>query len=92
VNVTENELSEAWIVEVEVPPAQVVLMQSIAQGEDGMATVRCMDPEKRKQQFWTTGAQLEELHEWIDSLPDALNVKVTGEWRWQGSKEHPDEQ
>lgn len=93
VNVTANEpsresMQEAVIVEVEVPPAQVVLMQSLAQGEEGMATVRCMDSEGRRQQFWTTAAQLETLHEWIGSLPAKLDVKVTGQWRWQQEEKH----
>lgn len=79
--------SDAFIVEVEVEPSQVVLMQSLAQGEEGMATVRCMDPAKRRQQFWTTAAQLSELHAWIDSLPPSLDVKVTGQWRWQPTGE-----
>lgn len=91
-NATANESSDAWIVEVEVPSSQVVLMQSIAQGEDGMATVRCMDPEGLRQQFWTTGAQLKELHDWIDSLPPSLEVKVTGQWRWQQPGGDIDEQ
>jgi len=83
-------LSDAWIVEVEVSPSQVVLMQSLAQGEEGMATVRCMDPERKRQQFWTTAAQLEELHDWLDSLPASLGVKVTGQWRWQSAGEMTD--
>lgn len=86
-NVTASDLSEAWIVEVEVPPANVVLMQSLAQGEEGMATVRCMDTERQRQQFWTTGAQLPELHAWLGSLPESLGVKVTGQWRWQPTGE-----
>lgn len=89
-NSIANESSDAWIVEVEVPPSQVVLMQSLAQGEEGMATVRCMDPERRRQQFWTIAAQLEELYGWLDSLPPSLDVKVMGQWRWQPAGEKTD--
>jgi len=83
VNATANELSDAWIVEVELPPSQVVLMQSLVQGEEGLATVRCMDPNGKRQQFWTTAAMLPELNEWLGSLPETIDIKVTGQWRWQ---------
>ena len=71
------------IVEFIVPQAEAVLLQSILQGEDGLATIRCLDPEKKKQQFWTTPEQLDDLYQWLDSLPDTLNVEVTGQWLWR---------
>ncbi len=71
------------IVEVLLPQAEAVLLQSLLQGEDGLATIRCLDPEKRRQQFWTTPEQLDDLYQWLDLLPDTLHVEVTGEWCWQ---------
>ncbi len=79
--------SEVVIVEFMLPASQVVRLQSILMGEDGLATIRCLDPEKMKQQFWTTKAQLPELYEWIHSLPGSLGVKILGEWLWQQEKE-----
>ncbi|NOR73387.1 MAG: DUF4911 domain-containing protein [Mariprofundaceae bacterium] len=76
------------IVEVLLPQAEAVLLQSLLQGEDGLATIRCLDPEKKRQQFWTTAEQLDDLYQWLDSLPNTLHVEVTDEWRWQeGSRE-----
>jgi len=71
------------IVEFILPQAEAVLLQSILQGEDGLATIRCLDPEKKKQQFWTTPEQLDDLYQWLDLLPHALNVVVTGQWLWR---------
>lgn len=93
VNAMANDASrEALIVEVELPSSQMVLMQSILQGEEGLATVRCLDPAKRKQQFWTTCAQRDELYAWLDSLPPSIGIKVTGEWIWQETLESANEQ
>ena len=75
--------SEVVVVEFKVPRTQAVRLQSILQGEDGLATIRCFDPEKIKQQFWTTRDQLSELYEWIGSLPESCGIEVTGEWLWQ---------
>jgi len=74
--------SDVVIVEFVLPASQSVRLQSILHGEDGLATIRCLDPEKRKQQFWTTEDQLPELHDWIRSLPSSLAVEITGEWLW----------
>jgi len=71
------------IVEFILPQAEAVLLQSVLQGEDGLATIRCLDPEKKKQQFWTTPEQLDDLYQWLGLLPDALNVEVTGQWLWR---------
>ncbi|MES0370773.1 MAG: DUF4911 domain-containing protein [Mariprofundaceae bacterium] len=75
--------SDVIIVEFLVPASQAVRLQSILQGEDGLATIRCFDPEKRRQQFWTTPEQLSDLYAWIESLPDTFGVEITGEWRWR---------
>jgi len=40
----------------------------------------CFDPEKKKQQLWTSADQKDEVYDWIKSLPDSLACKVTGEW------------
>jgi len=71
------------IVEFLLPAAKAVLLQSILQGEDGLATIRCLDPEKKRQQFWTTPDQLADLYEWIRSLPASLQVEVIGERLWK---------
>jgi len=76
------------IVEFLTPASQAVLLQSILQGEDGLAMVRCLDPEKKRQQFWTTSDQLDDLYLWLDSLPEHLNVEVTGEWVWHMEAKH----
>jgi len=74
------------IVEFMLPALQSVRLQGLLQGEDGLATIRCFDPEKKKQQFWTTSEQLDDLHQWLDSLPNGLSVEVTGEWVWNRNK------
>lgn len=79
--------SDVVIVEFVLPSSQVVRLQSILMGEDGLATIRCLDPEKRKQQFWTTQEQLPELYEWIRSLPESIGIQITGEWLWQEKEE-----
>lgn len=75
------------IVEFVLPPSQVVRLQSILMGEDGLATIRCLDPEKRKQQFWTTQEQLPDLYEWVHSLPGSIGLEILDEWLWQEEKE-----
>jgi len=79
--------SDVMIVEVVLPAPQCILLQSLLQGEDGLATIRCFDPEKKRQQFWTTETQLGDLYEWIESLPESLAVNVTGEWWWKPDKQ-----
>ena len=79
--------SDVVIVEFVLPASQVVRLQSILMGEDGLATIRCLDPEKIKQQFWTTHDQLPDLYEWIHSLPRSLGLEILGEWLWQEEKE-----
>lgn len=83
--------SEVIVVEFQLPASQAVRLQSILQGEDGLATIRCFDPEKRRQQFWTTPEQLSDLYAWIRSLPDAFEVEITGEWVWHGDEQNDDQ-
>jgi len=72
--------SQTLIIEFVVAPRQSILFQSILQGEDGLGVVRCFDPEKKKQQLWTSADQKHEVYDWLKSLPEHLNVEVTGEW------------
>jgi len=72
--------SQTLIVEFIVAPRQSVLFQSILQGEDGLGVVRCFDPEKKKQQLWTSTDQRNEVYDWLKSLPESLDVEITGEW------------
>jgi len=71
------------IVEFLLPAPQAIRLQSLLQGEDGLAIIRCFDPEKKRQQFWTTLDQRDDLYRWLGSLPQHLSVEVTGEWVWQ---------
>jgi len=68
------------IIEFVIAPRQSVLFQSILQGEDGLGVVRCFDPEKKKQQLWTSADQKREVYDWLKSLPEGLDVEITGEW------------
>ncbi|MDX8394953.1 MAG: DUF4911 domain-containing protein [Mariprofundaceae bacterium] len=72
------------IVEVEILPKKALLLQSLLLGEDGLGTIRCFDPERKKQQIWTVHSQLEEVYGWLESLPTSLQLRVTGEWRYDG--------
>jgi len=80
--VANNAPDQTLIIEVTMPARQMIRFQTILQGEDGLAVVRCFDPEKKKQQLWTPAAQREELYEWLEGLPDSLAVAVLGEWYW----------
>jgi len=72
-------MSDLAIIVVRLPAGQVVRFQGILDGEDGLATLRCRNPETNEQQLWTTQAQLGELRAWIGSLPDALQVEIVRE-------------
>jgi len=78
--VPEND--QTLIVEFIMPARQQNRFQGILQGEDGLAVVRCFDPEKKKIQLWTSVAQKEELYEWLNGLPEDLNIQVLSEWLW----------
>jgi len=72
-------MSDLAIIVVRLPAGQVVRFQGVLDGEDGLATLRCRNPETNEQQLWTTQAQLGELRGWINSLPDALQVEIVRE-------------
>jgi len=74
---------ETLIVEVRMPPQQVVFFQSLLQGEDGLAVVRCFDPEKKKLQLWSSAAQKNDLLGWLTELPSTIRLEVLGYWLWQ---------
>ncbi len=75
--------SEVLIVEVALPARQVVFFQGLLQGEDGLAVMRCFDPQHIKQQLWTTVAQREALMDWLASLPERIGLEVLDEWIWR---------
>lgn len=79
--------SDTMIVEIAVPPKQVVLLQSILCGEDGLAVMRCRDPQGERQQLWTTRTMLDEVYAWLASLPESLDVEVVDEFEWSGSEQ-----
>ncbi|ATX79518.1 hypothetical protein Ga0123461_1099 [Mariprofundus aestuarium] len=70
------------VVEIELPVKLSFRFQMLLEGEDGLAVVRCYDPEHKKQQLWTTPCQRTDLLDWLTTLPEALEVKVQAEWIW----------
>jgi len=74
---------QVFIIELIIAPKQSILFQSILQGEDGLGVMRCFDPEKKKQQLWTSADQKDEVYDWLKSLPESLECSVTGEWYWE---------
>lgn len=77
---------QTLIVEFIMPARQQNRFQGLLQGEDGLAVVRCFDPEKKKMQLWTTAVQKEELYDWLRSLPDSLQIQILREWSWDDVK------
>ncbi len=73
---------QTLIIELRIEPSQSTLFQSILQGEDGLGVVRCFDPDKQKQQLWTSADQKDEVYDWLNSLPARLQCRVSGEWYW----------
>ena len=73
------------IIEIELPVKLSFRFQMLLEGEDGLAVVRCYDPEHKKQQLWTTPSQRHALLDWLSTLPAALEVHVSGEWMWDGT-------
>lgn len=76
-------VAEVLIIELEIPPRQQILLQSILQGEDGLGVVRSFDPVNGRQQFWTTPDQRQEAYAFLYSLPESIGCRITGEWLWQ---------
>ncbi|RME84959.1 MAG: DUF4911 domain-containing protein [Zetaproteobacteria bacterium] len=75
--------AEAWIVVVRVePPSAMALFQALVEGEEGLAVVRCRDPERIRQELWTTEDLRDELKRWLATLPEKLSVEVLDEYRW----------
>jgi len=72
---------DVWVIELDVPPSRALMLQAWLLGEDGLGVIRCLDAEKRKQQFWTTVCQKEDARAWLKSLPEIF--EITGEWLWR---------
>ena len=81
-----DSVRDVIIVEVALPAKQVLLFQALLQGEDGLAVSRCLDPEHKVQQLWTTPAMRDELYAWLDSLPVELDLHIVGEKLWAGER------
>lgn len=74
---------QVLIIEFTVDPKQALLFQAILQGEDGFGVIRCFDPHKRIQQFWTTPCQRDAVYAWLHSLPARLGCCVLSEHYWR---------
>jgi len=70
---------ETWVVTVRLPNDQVIRFQSILDGENGLAVMRCRHPERLEQELWSTVAQRDALHDWLASLPASLQFEVVRE-------------
>jgi len=68
--------SDTMIIVVKLPNHAVVRFQSLLGGEDGLATLRCMDKASGEQELWTTQAQMDELRQWLASMPQELGIEV----------------
>jgi len=44
--------------------------------------IRSFDHALGRQQLWTTPSQRHLAIDWLDSLPEDLGCRVTGEWIW----------
>jgi len=73
---------QTLVLEFTLPAHQQMRFQAMLQAEDGLAVVRCFDPEKKKHQLWTPAVQKEELYEWLESLPESLELKLLRQWYW----------
>jgi len=73
---------QTLVLEFTLPARQQMRFQAMLQAEDGLAVVRCFDPEKKKHQLWTPAVQKEELYEWLESLPESLELKLLRQWYW----------
>ncbi len=72
--------SDVVIIVVRLPRRAVVCFQSLLGGEDGLATLRCMDKSGDEQELWTTKAQITELRQWLADMPPELRVEVVREY------------
>jgi len=71
--------SDTMIIVVKLSDHAVVRFQSLLGGEDGLATLRCMDKASGEQELWTTKAQINELRRWLAGMPPKLGVKIVRE-------------
>jgi len=71
--------SDVAIIVVRLPRRSVVYFQSLLGGEDGLATLRCMDKSGDEQELWTTKAQTTELRQWLASMPPEMGIEVVQE-------------
>jgi len=71
---------DVWVIELDVPAKQSLMLQAWLLGEDGLGVVRCLDAEKKKQQLWTTVCQRDEALAWLAALPEKF--EVLNEWLW----------
>jgi len=74
--------AQVLVIELHIPAVHQILVQSILQGEDGLGVIRSFDHALGRQQLWTTPSQRHLAIEWLDSLPEDLGCRVTGEWIW----------
>jgi len=72
--------SDIVIIVVRLPACAVVRFQSLLGGEDGLATLRCMDKESGEQELWTTKAQTIELREWLASMPEEWGIEIVRDY------------
>jgi len=72
---------DVWVIELDVPAKQSLMLQAWLLGEDGLGVIRCLDAEKKKQQLWTSVCQRDEALAWLAGLPE--NFEVLNEWRWR---------
>jgi len=78
--------SDAWIVLVAMPDSAVVRFQGILGGEDGLATLRSQGGKRGEHELWSTFAQQEALADWLNSLPESLEVKVIDRYAYRPEK------
>jgi len=81
-NKSQHRPDQTLIIEFTLPAQQQIRFQSMLQAEDGLAVVRCFDAEKKKLQLWTPAMQTEKLFDWLESLPDSLELKILRQWYW----------
>ncbi|GAV20388.1 hypothetical protein MMIC_P1353 [Mariprofundus micogutta] len=77
---------QTLIIEVKLSSKQTFIFQSLLEAEEGLAVMRCFDPEHKKQQLWTTPDQRGELLEWLSTLPEAVEVQLSDEWVWRDAR------
>jgi len=74
---------DTWIVRIRLPDRAVVRFQGILCGEEGLATLRSQGGGPGEHELWSTRAQEVELDDWLDSLPDELELEVLGRYAYQ---------